>query len=210
MIKNIIFDMGNVLVDFCWEKAFRDKGLDGEIFERVANATVRDKDWDEFDRANITYEEIIQNFVDNDPEMEEYIRLVAMDIGSMIVKKDYAEDLIQTLQKAGYGVYVLSNMSPQAFDQAGDDLECARLADGALFSCDCHMIKPDHEIYELLLKKYNLNAVECVFLDDKKENTDAGEACGIRGLVFSDLKDALYKLKCMGVEIDFNLCKYNM
>ena len=44
MIKNIIFDMGNVLVDFCWEKAFKDKGIDGEMLERVANATVRNKD----------------------------------------------------------------------------------------------------------------------------------------------------------------------
>lgn len=201
MIKNIIFDMGNVLVDFCWEAAFRSKGIDGQMLERVADATVRDKDWDEFDLANITHEEIIQNFVDNDPEIEAEIRLATSSIGDMIKKKSYAEDLITKLQKAGYGVYILSNMSPQAFEQAGEDLKCAELADGALFSCECHIVKPDPEIYELLLKKYNLNANECVFLDDKKENIEGAEYCGIMGIVFEDLNSAMYKLKCMGVEV---------
>ena len=187
MIKDIIFDMGNVLVDFCWEKAFRDKGLDGEIFERVANATVRNKDWDEFDLANLSHEEIIQNFVDNDPEVEEWIRIGTSSIGDMIKKKDYAEELITSLQKSGYKVYILSNMSPQAFEQAGDDLKCARLADGWLFSCDCHIVKPDRRIYELLLEKFELKASECVFLDDKQENVLGGEEVGIKGIVFTNL-----------------------
>ena len=112
MIKNIIFDMGNVLVDFCWEKAFKDKGIDGEMLERVANATVRNKDWDEFDLANIPHDQIIQKFVDNDPEIEDEIRLATSSIGDMIKKKDYAEKLITSLQRAGYCVYILSNMSP--------------------------------------------------------------------------------------------------
>ena len=202
MIKNIIFDMGNVLVDFCWEKAFRDKGIDGPMLERVADATVRDKDWDEFDLANISHEQIIQNFIDNDPEIEQEIRIATSSIGDMIKKRDYAEKLIVTLQNAGYGVYVLSNMSPQAFAQAGDDLQCAKLADGALFSCECHLVKPDLRIYQLLLEKFSLCASECVFIDDKIENIEASEACGIMGIVFTTLEDVLYKLHCMGIEIN--------
>ena len=205
MIKNIIFDMGNVLVDFCWEKAFKDKGIDGDMLERVANATVRDRDWDEFDLANITHEEIIQNFIDNDPEIENEIRIATSSIGDMIKKKSYAEELILSFQRAGYKVYVLSNMSPQAFAQAGDDLKCAELADGRLFSCDCHIVKPDIKIYELLLSKFNLVAEESVFLDDKIENISAGESCGIKGIVFKELKDALSILKNMGVEIDYDV-----
>ena len=202
MIKNIIFDMGNVLVDFCWDKAFRDKGIDGEMLERVANATVRDKDWDEFDLANIPHEQIIQNFIDNDPEIESEIRLATSSIGDMIKNKDYAENLINSVQKAGYKAYILSNMSPEAFAEAGDVLKCSKLADGELFSCECHMVKPDPEIYKLLLEKFSLDASECVFLDDKLENIKAGEACGIKGIVFTSLEEALDKLKDMGVEIE--------
>lgn len=205
MIKNIIFDMGNVLVDFCWEKAFKDKGIDGEMLERVANATVRNKDWDEFDLANIPHDQIIQKFVDNDPEIEDEIRLATSSIGDMIKKKDYAKDLITSLQRAGYCVYILSNMSPEAFNEAGDVLACSKLADGELFSCDCHLVKPDIEIYQMLLDKYSLCASECVFLDDKPENVDGAEACGILGIVFTNLKEAIYKLNCMGIEFDYEV-----
>lgn len=200
MIKNVIFDIGNVLVDFCWEEDFHNKGLEGEVFERVANATTRNSAWDEFDLANMTHEEIIENFIKNDPEMAEEIRLATKNIGGMIRKKPYAEELILKLRAAGYKVYILSNFSYQAFEQAADELGFIPLADGALFSCHHHVVKPNPEIYNLLLSENNLNATECVFLDDKRENIEGGERCGIRGIVFTDLEDALYKLKCMGVE----------
>lgn len=202
MIKNIIFDMGNVLVDFCWQKTFEEKGITGRMLERVADATVRNKDWDEFDLANIPHDQIIQNFIENDPEIEQEIRIATSSIGDMIKKKAYAENLITALQKAGYSVYILSNMSPEAFAEAGEDLKCAELADGALFSCECHLVKPDLRIYQLLLEKFSLCASESVFLDDKLENVEAGENCGIKGIVFTDIEDALYKLKCMGIEVE--------
>lgn len=197
--------MGNVLVDFCWDKAFRDKGIDGDMLERVANATVRDKDWDEFDLANISHEQIIQNFIDNDPEIEAEIRLATSSIGDMIKRKSYAEDLILAFKNAGYKTYILSNMSPQAFNEAGEDLKCAELADGMLFSCDCHIVKPDLSIYRLLLERFNLNAAECVFLDDKEENVRAGEKCGITGIIFDNLENVLIKLQDMGVNIDYDI-----
>ena len=200
MIKNVIFDMGNVLVDFCWEKDLKERGFEGELFERIANATVRNEDWNEFDLANLTHEEIIQNFVDNDPELENEIRFVTEDISGMIKKKPYAEDLINRLHIAGYKVYLLSNFSYEAFTQAADELTYIPLADGAVFSCDVHMIKPYPDIYNHLLSKYNLNAPECVFLDDVERNVEGAEACGIRGIIFKDLEDATYKLNCMGVK----------
>ena len=96
-------------------------------------------------------------------------------------------------------------MSPEAFNAAGDVLACSKLADGELFSCDCHLVKPDIEIYRMLLDKYSLCASECVFLDDKQENVDGAEACGILGIVFTNLKEAVYKLNCMGIEFDYEV-----
>ena len=201
MIKNVIFDMGNVLVDFCWEEDFHNKGLEGEVFERVANATTRNDDWNEFDLANLTHEEIIEKFIENDPELADEIRLATSTVGGMIRKKPYAEELIIRLRNAGYGVYLLSNFSNQAFTEAAEELSFIPLTDGAIFSCDYHEIKPYPEIYNRLLSTYGLNAPECVFLDDKPENIDGAERCGIRGIVFRELDDALYKLSCMGVNI---------
>lgn len=202
MIKNFIFDMGNVLVDFCWEKDFRDKGLEGEAFERVANATARNEDWNEYDLANISNDEIIDLFVENDPEMEKEIRLVTSSLSGMIKKMPYAERLINRLKDMGFGVYILSNFSPQALRDAENELTYMKLADGVILSCDYHVIKPYPEIYKILLDKFSLKAEECVFLDDKEENVKGGEAVGIKGIVFKGLDDAFTKLKDMGVSIE--------
>ena len=200
MIKNVILDMGNVLVDFCWQDDFKNKGFEGEIFERVANATTRNYDWNEFDLGNLTHEEIIETFIENDPEIADEIRLATTDISGMIRKRPYAEEFIKRLQAAGYKVYILSNFSFQAFEQAASELTYIPLVDGTVFSCDVHQIKPLPDIYNTLLQKYNLNAPECVFLDDSEANIEGAEACGIRGIVFRSLEDATYKLECMGVK----------
>lgn len=201
MIKNIIFDIGNVLVDFCWEEDFKNKGLEGEVFERVANATARNEDWNEFDLGNLTHEEIIEKFIENDPEMAEEIRLATTDISGVVREKPYAKELILRLKEKGYGVYILSNFSEMALTQCAKDLTFIDLVDGAILSYEYHMIKPDPAIYNLLIEKFKLNAPECVFLDDKRENIEGGEMCGIRGIVFDEPESAFYKLRCMGVDI---------
>jgi len=200
MIKNVILDIGNVLVDFCWEEDFKNKGFEGEVYERVANATTRNYDWNEFDLANKDHEGIIQTFIENDPELADEIRLATTDISGMIKKRAYAEEFIGRLKTAGYKVYILSNLSYQALEQAASDLDFIPLADGVILSCHYHVVKPHPEIYNLLLEKFSLNATECVFLDDSAKNIEGSEACGIRGIVFSDLEDASYKLNCMGVK----------
>ena len=62
MVKNIILDVGMVLVDFCWEKLMRELGLEGEVFEAVADATVRTPDWNEYDRSAVIDEELLAIF----------------------------------------------------------------------------------------------------------------------------------------------------
>ena len=57
--------------------------------------------------------------------------------------------------------------------------------DGFVFSCDHKILKPDPEIYNILFKKYNLIPDECFFIDDKKQNIEAGETLGMKGFVFN-------------------------
>ncbi len=58
MIKNIIFDIGNVLAQFRWQKLFKELGFEGEVFEQVADATVRGPWWPEYDRSRLSDPEI--------------------------------------------------------------------------------------------------------------------------------------------------------
>ena len=58
MIKNIILDVGNVLVDYCWKSYIDSFGFSEETAKRVAAATVLSQTWDEYDRGVLTDEEV--------------------------------------------------------------------------------------------------------------------------------------------------------
>lgn len=111
MITTIIFDIGNVLADFTWEAHYRSFGYSEEILERLANATVKNPLWNEYDRGVMSDEEIVQSFIERDPGIEKEIREALRDKGSMVVRNDYAIPWIQKLQEKGYRCLYLSNFS---------------------------------------------------------------------------------------------------
>ena len=76
MIKNIIFDIGNVLAHFRGHDLLQDLGLSGEALETVADATIRSGAmWNEFDRSVISDEEVIAGCVAKAPQYEKEIHI---------------------------------------------------------------------------------------------------------------------------------------
>lgn len=202
MIKNIILDVGKVLVEWDTEYAFREMGLDGEIGRAVAAATVASPDWNELDRSLLTDEEILAKFIANAPEYEKEIRMVWDNIALPIWQYDYARPWILAMKRNGYRVYILSNYSRYTYEHTGEALSFLEDVDGALFSFQVKQIKPEPDIYRSLLAKYSLIPQECIFLDDRRENVEAAEAQGIAGIRFTGYEEALLELKRRGVKTD--------
>ncbi len=200
-IKTVIFDIGNVLVDFCWEKHYKSFGYSEEIFQRLAKATVYDDMWNQFDKGVLSEQEMLDIFIHNDPEIEQEIRTVFQNVSGTIEVYDYAYDWIHELQDKGYQVLILSNFSEKCFRECGTKMDFVKEADGAVISYIERMIKPDDEIYELLLTRYHLNPEECVFMDDKQENVTAAEKHGIHGIVFQNRADAIRQMAELGMQL---------
>lgn len=200
MIKTIIFDIGNVLADFRWEEFYRDKGYTGEVYERLAKATVASPDWCEYDRGVLTDEEMLNRFIKNDPEMEDVIREALADTKGMVTMRDYAIPWIQELKSKGYQVLFLSNFPERIRWECDDALKFVPYTDGGIFSYEDKVIKPGTEIYLLLLYRFGLKPEECVFLDDSKRNIDGAAKLGINTIHFTDRESALAELKALGVE----------
>ena len=194
MIKTVIFDIGNVLTDFSWREFYREKGLAGENFERVAKATVESSYWRELDRGVMTYDEVMEKFVSLDKEMEDEIRRVLADTHGIVTGRGYAIPWVFELKKRGLQVYVLSNFSEKILKECREALEFLDYTDGGILSYKDHLLKPEPEIYQLLLKRYGLNAKECVFIDDLQENIDAAKEQGIHGIVFQSYEQAVAEL----------------
>lgn len=199
MIKTVIFDIGNVLVGFQWEKYYKSFGFSEEIEKRLAEATVLSKDWGELDRGALTTEEVIARFVQNDPGIEEEIYRVSENIGGMIERYEYARPWIKELQQKGLQVLVLSNFSQKAHRECAEALDFLEDVDGGILSYQDKLVKPMPAIYQLLLERYGLKGEECVFLDDLQENLDGAAAFGIHTIRFTDRESAVEELKKLGI-----------
>lgn len=190
MIKNIVFDIGNVLVEFGWGPFFKKFDLTKEEFDRIANATVYDPIWNEIDRGVMSEEEILEKFIENDPGMEEKIRAMYEDFHGLLWMYDYTRGWIKDLQNRGYKVYCLSNMSHKAVRECWDALCFIEELDGYILSCDINITKPEPGIYTALFEKYKLKPSECIFLDDLEKNIKGAEEMGMHGIVFKNVKQA--------------------
>lgn len=200
MIKNIIFDIGNVLCAFRWREYFREFGYSEEILERLAKATAQNEDWNEFDKGELSREEILKLFVGNDPGIEKEIRNTLTNIKNLLARYDYSVPWIKELKDKGYGCYYLSNFSQPAWEDCRHVLDFIPYMDGGILSYRDKVIKPAKEIYELLLQRYGLKAEECVFLDDTEKNIIGARAVGIHGIVFESKEQAVKELRGLGVD----------
>lgn len=195
MIKNVVFDIGNVLVGFVWEEFYHSFGYSEEVFEKLANATVRSAFWNELDRGRLNDDELLEGFIKNDPTVENEIRTVLSNVKGMIQRYDYAIPWIKELKNKGYKIYVISNFARKAHMECMEALDFLKEIDGGILSYQVRLIKPSPEIYQLLCSKYGLKAEECVFIDDLPKNVEAAKREGMKGLVFENYTNSKKKLE---------------
>ena len=199
-IRNVVFDIGNVLMKFGWESYLDSYGFDSEKREKIADAVFRNDLWNERDRGILTEEECEQKFVDLLPEYEEDIREVVGRSGESITLLPYSVSWLRYLKEQGYGTYILSNYSEYGLEKTKKDMEFLKYVDGAVFSCEEKVIKPEPEIFRILFKRYGLKPEECVFIDDRRDNVEAAMELGMKGIVFTDFKSAAAELEKMGIK----------
>lgn len=199
MIKNIVFDIGNVLCGYSWEPYFKSFGFPQDIYERLCAATVKNEDWNEYDRGVLHRDEVLELFVANDPGIEKEIRLTLTNLHDLLTRYNYAVPWIQELKAKGYRCYYLSNFSDAAYTDCGHVLDFVPYMDGGVFSYHEKVIKPQPEIFHILMDRYGLKPEECVFMDDLEKNVNAARAEGMAGIVFESKEQAMEMLKGLGV-----------
>lgn len=192
MIKNVIFDYGNVLVD--WNPAylflpvfggdeekcrfFTDNVCNREWFTRMDRGEDMDVCVAELQAQHPEYADAIALFRDR------WFDMCHGDIPGML-------EIIQDLKQKGYGVFGLTNWPAATFAEARRRFSTLASIDNYVVSSSVHLAKPEPAIYQLLLSKYNLNSCECIFIDDRKDNVDAAISLGMSGIVYPGTADRL-------------------
>lgn len=195
MIKNIVFDIGMVLVDFRYMDYCRDLGFDEETVQRLVNAMILSPYWNNLDMGIISQEELIGRFKEENPDLEREIDTFWRDLTEIVHSFPGSKKWLSDLRSRGYNIYLLTNYPEEMFAlHCKTQFDFLGYADGMVVSSHVKLTKPDSRIYECLLSKYGLNACECVFLDDKAENTAAAAALGFNVITVADQESAIAEL----------------
>ena len=198
MIQNIVFDFGQVLIQFVpydIASAYVENEADRRLLEQVVFDR---KYWDRQDAGTITNDEMIASVC---ADLPAHLHRVAADIVHTWIDHippiPGMEELLVELKGAGKRLYLLSNIG-KTFIEKKNEFPILSHFDGCVFSADVGYIKPSKEIFEHLCKTYALNPSECVFIDDLAANVAAAESYGIHALQFfgdpEELKSRLFPL----------------
>lgn len=184
MIKNVIFDLGGVVLG----RELRRLGDVLNTFAFISADESFPEFWSEFDRGTYTREEVTQllseeynlSYEDASQQVQQLLDLLQPIPETVAV--------IEELKERGIRCYVLSNMSREFYAELLK-FPVFEHFDGAVVSYQERVNKPDRRIYEIILSRYGLEPSETVFADDKIANTEAAAALGLHTVTFDCLSD---------------------
>lgn len=188
MIKNIILDVGGVLFDDSKQKFTKILNMNIEEVTRICNIAFG-KSFKQCMLGKTSIIDYIKEYETNtDYELLKYILdSKYYDVTFPIIKETV--DYIYTLKDKGYKLYLLTNITDGSYAYINEKLNIKELFDGGVYSFKEHMVKPNHDFYNLLIQRYNLNKEECIFFDDIEKNIKAGLEVGIKSIKYTSIED---------------------
>jgi len=197
MIKNIIFDLGNVLLKFKPQEFLLRFTPDKEYIDQFVSKVTRSKIWLELDRGTNSVENARTIFLSKFPQEKEFIELFFDQWMDMLTPIEENIEILKELKELGFKTYILSNFIKETFVHVSSKYSFFSLFDGQIISGVENVIKPEKAIYELLLSRYNLAPEESLFIDDILFFLKPAKKLGMKTIwnrPETDLKEELKKL----------------
>ncbi len=201
-IKNIIFDLGGVIIKHDPTNLIESLPYSKEEKDHLFKILSSPHFWDDLDLGK--YENISQalpHILEAYPDEKEI--LSSFFSSSFMGHYDlypFGLDLYTKLKEKGYGIYILSNFSKDGISSLKQSFSFFSMADGMVISSSVHLIKPDRRIFRLLIEKYDLMAEECLFLDDREENVLSAKDVGFHAIAYKE-ETILDELKNYQIEL---------
>jgi hypothetical protein len=189
MLKNLIFDVGGVLLEYQWYKALTDLGYDETEAQEVGKKLVRDPIWPMMDYGVMTIDEVREKLKLVYPELEEMMAEILKNPKVLAVPRPEIWDQIRRLKEAGYRIFLLSNYGEELWEAHVAHQPFMQHVEDAVISCRIHMVKPQRRIYTYALQKFGIRGEESVFFDDRPENTLAARKAGLPAITVSSRED---------------------
>lgn len=183
-MKNIIFDIGGVILHWDMDELLDEFANNEEERKFIYNNIYDTKEWAKegiIDIGYITQYDFIKIIQDktnhtNDSLIEDFI----LNYYKLFYIIDDVINLMKKLKDKGYKIYVLSNINDYITERI-DMKRILEYTDGYILSYQVHKVKPNIDIFEELLNKYNINPNESLIIDDNADNLKTANKLGIKG-----------------------------
>ncbi len=183
-IKNVVWDMGNVLMRFdgpYFSAQFTDSKEDAATLNTALFAS---STWVLLDSGTVSYETMLRVAKAHlDERLWPNLEACFEGWAAHSTPIEATNTLAAELKREGYGIYLLSNAGTRIHQQL-DHMPSWEIMDGAVVSGNERMMKPDPSIYLLLCERYGLNPAECLFIDDNADNCEGARAAGMQAVRF--------------------------
>lgn len=185
MIKNIILDVGGILFDDSKNNIEKVLGKNCDYIYKTAYGTGFKK--------CLLWEISVQEYIDS-LKNEKYFNNIKYILEKDNLKKTYPLiennfKFIENLKEDGYKLFLLTNITEDSYNYINSIVNINNIFDGGIYSYQEHLIKPNHEIYNLLINRFSLNKEETLFFDDKEKNVIAANESGIKSFIFTSIVD---------------------
>lgn len=187
MIRNIIFDLGQILFEFT-PKNYLSQNFSKEKADVLMREVFKEKEWKNLDRGTCNIEEAIESIVSRGKVTRDDVTSILSNRSSIVTPIEENLELLEPLKENGYKIFILSNFHKDLFNNFYDEIPALHLFDGKVISSNINLLKPENEIYNHILKKYQLTPDETLFIDDTKHNIEAANEFGIKGLHLKNFK----------------------
>lgn len=203
-IKNIIFDLGGVLIDWNPEYVFLDVFKGDRKKMRWFFDNICTSDWNENQDAGYPLSKATEDRVKLFPEHEEHIRMYYGRWEEMLGESipETVEILKQLLENKTYKMIALTNWSHETFPIALKKFDFLHWFEGIVVSGEEKTRKPFNDIYELTLERFNINSEQSLFIDDNLRNIEAAKALGIQTIHFTSPLNLKQELKAFNIDIN--------
>lgn len=182
MIKNIVFDLGNVVFKLKFENVINNFTQKEDEIKALKKAIFDSDEWLKLDDGAISKEDAINIMISNLPENLHNTCREIMKCWTKegLILNEQTIEFIKKIRQNGYNTFILSN-APLEIPEFLEKMNVLQYFDGKIISAEEKISKPDTRIYELLLKRFNLVPEECLFIDDRRENIESAIKCGLNG-----------------------------
>ena len=183
MIKNIIFDLGNVIINYDQDKIINNFTIDEDEKIFIKETIFKSPEWKLLDLGQITNNAAIEEIQKrNDIKYNQLINIFLHEwYKTQPINEDVVE-IAKKLKERNYNIYVLSNMAKETYEYF-KNIDFFKVCNGIVISSHENVKKPDERIFNILLTRYKLNPKECLFIDDDDTNKsyDTANKIGILG-----------------------------